>query len=74
MTRRKTNTHTKSVFRVKGESGPENAVEMAGVAFSRHRGKGGEDTPHREQPEHGPDEDLQTDRTVVPGRRALGEP
>lgn len=44
MTRRKTNTHTKSVFRVKGESGPENAVEMAGVAFSRHRGKGGEDT------------------------------
>lgn len=40
MTRQKTNTHTKSVFRVKGESGPENAVEMAGVAFFRHRGKG----------------------------------
>lgn len=44
MTRQKTNTHKKSVFRVKGESGPENAVEIADVSFFRHRGKEGENT------------------------------
>lgn len=34
----------KSVFRVQGESGPENAVEIAGVSFFRHTGKEGKNS------------------------------
>ena len=34
----------KSVFKVQGESGPENAVEIAGVSFFGHRGKEGKNS------------------------------